>query len=67
MWIARDKDQTLWLFENKPIKENDVWNCSDHISAYIKISDKTLFPELKWEDEPIEVDLIKKGNNETGR
>lgn len=29
--------------------------------------DGDLFPDLKWEDEPIEVELIKKGNNETGR
>ena len=61
MWIARDKDQTLWLFENKPVREDDLWSNSD--SDCMKLSDTTgqLFPDLKWEDEPIEVDLVFKG------
>lgn len=59
MWIARDKNGELWIFENKPVKEDDIYNNSD--SDYMKISDKTVFPELKWEDEPLEVDFIPKG------
>ena len=33
---------------------------------YMEI-DSDLFPDLEWEDKPIEVNLIKKGSNETGR
>lgn len=58
MWIARDKDGELWLFENKPVKENDIWNNSG--SDYMKILDTTLLPDLKWENEPMEIELLPK-------
>lgn len=61
MWIAKDKDGSLWLFENKPVRKKYDWNDSN--SDFMEISDTTglLLPELKWEDEPIEVELtIKK-------
>lgn len=61
MWIARDKDGSLWLFENKPVRKNCNWNHPN--LDFMKISDTTgqLLPKLKWEDEPIEVDLLPKG------
>lgn len=59
MWIARDKDSELYMYEEKPTR---------HCSANIWVSTvedevampRHLFPELKWEDEPIEVEIRRK-------
>lgn len=65
MWIARDKDGELYLFTFvKPVRiEEDNENywikdeyCGD-LADCIRLDDK-LFPDLKWEDEPVEVNLI---------
>lgn len=47
MWIARDADGSLWLFEEKPYKDKCVWY---NDSTDYRINEK-LFPEVKWEDE----------------
>ena len=47
MWIARDEDESLWLFEEKPYRYKNVW-CSN--STMYCINEK-LFPKVKWEDE----------------
>jgi hypothetical protein len=64
MWVARDFDRCLWLFlKEKPFRAEPMgwvtdlhWTCSgDDSGIYL---DKTLFPYLTWEDEPLEVTLI---------
>lgn len=50
MWIARDKDGSLWFFYEKPTKEKYVWLSGFGIGAQFRINEK-LFPEVKWEDE----------------
>lgn len=54
-WVARDKSGELFAYDSKPKREcylgfwySDLNCCS--ISG-------DLFPELKWQDEPIEVEL----------
>ena len=66
MWIARDKYEGLWLFIEKPIRsasefwwEVDTKNSILREDDYMEI-DGDLFPDLRWEDEPIEVELIKR-------
>lgn len=67
MWVARDEADVLCLYTHKPIRtENDKtignwWILPHEIEdsgegEYIVI-DPNLFPELRWEDEPIEVEL----------
>ena len=52
MWIARDKDGSLWLYEQEPLgKDSQSW-----IAAIIGKNerldiDEDWFPEVKWEDE----------------
>lgn len=52
MWIARDKDGSLWLYEKEPLgKGSQSW-----IAAIIGKNerldiDEDWFPEVKWEDE----------------
>lgn len=67
MWIARDKDGTLILFNNKPIKdeESGIWITINEDQSLIDqqwhIIKKEWFPEVKWEDNmPIEVELVIK-------
>lgn len=68
MWVARDKDGDLWMFMSKPIRhKNRAWvtrvkdmpkDYSNH--CWETEIDSSLYPELKWEDEPIEVELRSK-------
>ena len=55
LWVARDWGGILDAYFNKPIRDTiwKEWN-SDKVSLNI---DDSFFPELKWEDEPIEVEL----------
>ena len=55
LWVARDWDGMLYVYFNKPIRDTvwKEWN-SDEDSLSI---DDSLFPDLTWEDEPLEVML----------
>lgn len=70
MWVARDKNGRLNLFEGCPSKneKTGIWeyytifsDCSrpswEHWFSS-KIIDRTLFPDLKWEDEPMQVLIL---------
>ena len=63
MWIVRNKkDGTLRLFKMKPerIDEEGCWvkceHCDD-LACGIRLDDN-LFPQLTWDDEPMEVGLF---------
>lgn len=72
MWIARNKDGVLKLFLNKPVRFEDGWLSADweRINSRISVEsnmifiDESLFSELKWENEPLEVTLMPKNVNE---
>lgn len=48
MWIARDADESLWLYEKKPLKQLEHWAC---VSGDCQTLGLNLFPEVKWSDE----------------
>ena len=54
LWVARDNNGKLYLYNEKPEYYNDlkVW-FSGRICAKL---DNNLLPYLTWEDEPIEVE-----------
>lgn len=58
MWIARDKDGSLWLYEVKPTMVNGMWTsprmyrCAD-ITAF-----DSVLTEVTWENSPKEL-IIK--------
>lgn len=57
MWIARDKNDCLFLYKSKPIKNLEL-NSLQQETAYLDalILDPDLFPSVKWEDnEPTKV------------
>lgn len=47
-FIARDRDNGLWIYESKPLKSNICWNNEEYMQ-YINIFDH-LFQFIKWED-----------------
>jgi hypothetical protein len=56
-WIARDKNNCVYIHPYKPIKDADEWR-NNYSVLNIK---EHLFPEIKWEDDkPTKVKLIIK-------
>ena len=57
LWIARDKDGMLLIHFYEPIIDGLEW-----ISLDYRVIDKSLFPEVTFENSPQEVELklIKK-------
>lgn len=58
MFVARNKNGQINVFKDKPIRLEEEWHWDYDInksSSWRPIND-TAFPELKWEDEPIEID-----------
>ena len=55
-WVAREKRGGLFLYENKPILDCDfgIWFTDSDCIGTIS---RAFFPDLTWEDEPIEVEL----------
>lgn len=54
-WLARDKDGNLFAYNDKP-KRCD--NQREWFSEKFLFSmENSFFPELKWEDEPLELEL----------
>lgn len=58
-WVARDKrNNEISVYAEKPLRADCWWALNG--GGYITLNENT-FPELTWEDEPIEVELtIKK-------
>ena len=53
VWIARDKDNRLFAFSERPNKEKDIWTLQGNYSL-MELSFRK-FPSVKWEDdEPTE-------------
>lgn len=63
MYVARDKDECLWLFIDKPIRsQKNGWWEVDTQNSLLRDDDcmeidGDIFPDLRWEDEPLEVEL----------
>jgi NTP pyrophosphatase (non-canonical NTP hydrolase) len=55
MWVARDKSGRLWLYDGyKPNRYKEGWRSQ---LASCREIDQSLFPSLRWEDEPIEANI----------
>ena len=54
LWVARDKNGFLFAYEDKPTRCD---NQKEWIGRFLCSMKNSYFPELKWEDEPIEVEL----------
>lgn len=54
MWIARDKNGNLFLYQSIPNRGKATFEPTD--GSYMDI-DSDLFPDLRFEDEPIQISL----------
>ena len=68
-WIAKDRDGDLWIYTNKPKKEDDgYWrDCSSKSLSFepLDIFKNSLFTEILWEDEePVCIDDYVDRENE---
>ena len=59
LWIARDKDGTLWLFESEPFLNVGNRFVPSHFENCKQIYNDS-FPEVTFENSPKEVELILK-------
>lgn len=61
-YIARDKDESLYLYSEKPLKDNDddygFWTCTNSTNVCELINDD-FFQEVKWEDKEPKVLTIE--------
>ena len=55
MWIARDEDRELFLYSKKPIKFDRCFAPKN--GRGILMIDEQLFPEVTFENSPVEVEL----------
>ena len=61
-WIARDADNELFIYDEKPIRGERKFICGQRngrFGEYMEISSE-LFPEVTFENSPQEVEIIKK-------
>ena len=59
IWIARDKDGRLFLYEKKPIgRDSTSWLISPNSNN--EEIDDDWFPEVTWDTEPIELVIKEK-------
>ena len=66
LWIARDKDGRLYLYECMPIRQDlaGYFDCEEGENADLSWL-KHLFPEITWENSPQQVELkLLKNENE---
>lgn len=55
LWVARDKNGFLFAYEDKPTRCD---NQKEWFSEKFLFSiENSFFPDLKWEDEPLDVML----------
>jgi hypothetical protein len=57
MYLARDKDNQLYLFNELPQRGNECWWAETGVDGtYLKL-DVVLYPEVTWESEPLPVTI----------
>lgn len=55
LWIARNTDNTLLLFQSKPILENLNWD--ETLNEDYMFIPEYLYPEVTFENSPQEVEI----------
>ena len=65
LWIARDKDGDIFIYNEKPIKNKNTncWHPKDELkhpeNCNCILLNRNLFPSIKWENKkPTKVKLI---------
>jgi hypothetical protein len=57
MFLARDKDNHLYLFNKLPVRGTECWWAESGVDGtYLRLDD-SLYPEVTWESEPLAVSI----------
>lgn len=56
LWIARDDNNDLWVYVNKPVRFRDYFDTKNEF-AYKMCIDEKSFLEVTWENSPQQVEL----------
>ena len=64
-WLVRDKDDFTAVYSVKPVRCKTAWLDSNHPksssdSSCVLLFVEYMFPDLKFEDEPIEIEITIK-------
>lgn len=54
IWIARDMDNSLFAYEQEPFRDSNEWMNKELFLESAQLPEGW-FPDLRWEDEPIEL------------
>jgi len=57
MYVARDKNNDLYLFAELPHRGLECWWAPSGIDGTYLRLDKSLYPEVSWETEPLAAKL----------
>ncbi|MBJ6724923.1 hypothetical protein [Geomesophilobacter sediminis] len=58
MYLARDKNNDLYLFADLPTRGRDCWWAEAGIDGtYLRLKN-SLYPEVSWESEPRKVSIV---------
>ena len=50
-WVARDEDEELYLYKDKPLRGSEQWRENPVLITGLIELRKEWFPEVKWSDE----------------
>lgn len=61
-WIARDKNNELFLYKEEPVRGEELFTPRDFPSSNNKVEtfysiDSFLFPEVTWDNSPLKVEI----------
>ena len=57
MYIARDKNNDLYLFNELPNRGNECWWASSGVDGTYLRLDKSLYPHVNWDSAPLPVTI----------
>ncbi len=67
MFLARDKDKTLYLFNKLPVRGDNCWWAESGVDGTYLRLDNSLYPEVSWESDPFPVFLTTIPPDATGQ
>lgn len=56
VWVARDEDGTLWIYDGKPREAFGMFHCGS-IGDLLQI-DGSAYPDITYENSPVKVKLM---------
>jgi hypothetical protein len=57
MYIARDKNNDLYLFNDLPNRGKECWWASKEVDGtYLRLN-KSLYPYITWDSEPVPAEI----------